>query len=265
MTMERRDLAGADVFVFPKLEAIGGVRHAVTTRWMNSGGERSPCNLSDRTGPDPHLSVDNRRRLCGALGFSRAEPVWGRQVHRDRIAVLSHPDGAHPDRLGETDGLVTDMPDLPLMAMSADCPLIALVDPLTPAVGVVHAGWRGTIVRIAQRGAESMAKSFCSPLESMMAFISPSAGPCCYEIGSEVVDAAEREFGGSAGVVRRGRQTYLDLWRANFGQLVDAGLRPANIVISGLCTMCRVDTFYSHRKEGDAAGRFGFLIGIGGG
>jgi YfiH family protein len=204
----------------------------------------------------------------------------------------------HPD----ADGLVTDRAGLGLMTRGADCPLILAVDPVRRVIGTAHASWRGTACRIAEELVGQMA-GMGAAADRIIACICPSAGPCCYEVGRDVLEAMTQKVGPHAaeffrrtpereGQIRisgvpcpsprgheRTAQTcprglghgthsspspfFLDLWSANKDQLLRAGLRETNIHISGICTMCANEVFPSHRREGAAAGRFAAVIGLG--
>jgi YfiH family protein len=203
---------------------------------------------------------------------------------------------------GDADGLVTDRTGLGLMTRGADCPLILAVDPVRRVIGTAHASWRGTACRIADELVRQMTQKGAAA-DRIVACICPSAGPCCYEVGPDVLEAMTQKVGPHAAEFfrqepeKRGqtrisgnveRRTasdemnqvsgskekfsvanssqspfFLDLWSANRDQLLRAGLREKNIHISGICTMCANDVFPSHRREAAAAGRFVAAIGLG--
>ncbi len=231
---------------------LGGVSSA-PWNWMNVGYH---C------GDSPVDVTENRRRLFRALNVDPGLLVTAGQVHGDVVAVAAVP-GHHPD----TDGLVTAARGLTLAVFCADCVPVWLLDPRLPAAGVVHAGWRGSLAGVAGRAVETMAKRLGSRPRDILAAVGPSIGPCCYEVGPDVAGPAERRFG--PGVVAEelpGGKVRLDLWEINRLSLVDAGLSPGNVFVSGLCTSCREDLFHSHRREslrasGPArAGRMAALI-----
>ncbi len=163
---------------------------------------------------------------------------------------------------GKGDGLAGNTPGQGLSGRSADCPLILAADAATGACGVAHASWRGTVQKIAMELVSTMARGFAADPANIVACICPSAGPCCYEVGPDVVQAALDKIGQHAErfFVRREGRTHFDLWSANVDQLVAAGLRRENVHVAGVCTMCRNDLFPSHRREGDTAGRFVAVI-----
>ncbi len=148
------------------------------------------------------------------------------------------------------------------MAFSADCPLIALVDPGRRAIGLVHASRRGTLGRIAARAVRAMERLLGCRASDLVAAIAPSIGPCCYEVGDEVLAEARRALPDADRFFsRRNGRLHLDLWAANTEQLVEAGMPPQRIEAPTLCTRCHSDEFFSHRASGGRTGRFALLLG----
>jgi len=163
------------------------------------------------------------------------------QVHGDRIIQVDRP-GKFP----ETDGLLTNVSGIALVVQVADCLPIYLYDPAREAIGLLHAGWKGTRLKIASKAVEQMILFFETQPRDLWAFFGPSIGPCCYEVGWEVV----RQF--SEKYVTEGR---LDLWQCNLDQLVDAGVQPERVEMNRLCTVCHPEWFFSHRASGGTTGR----------
>jgi hypothetical protein len=156
---------------------------------------------------------------------------------------------------------MTDEPGVGVMCFSADCPVILAADPAIGAVGAAHASWRGTVAEIAEALIAAMAAQYgCEP-GRMLAGIGPSAGPCCYEVGPDVVQAAEDAWGARAGrfFPPLGESTAMDLWSANVEQLIRAGLLRRNIGLARMCTI-HDRRFFSYRRQGARAGRFGCVI-----
>ena len=272
--MTEHDQQGVHFYTFESFEAHEDVTAFVTTR---TGGEsRGPyatLNLGMRSGDDPAVVGRNRARvaaLAGAAAF-----VLGKQVHGKRVAVV--PEGYSGGAFDDTDALITNAVQTPLAVLTADCAAVFLFDPEHRAIGIAHAGWRGTVAGIAALTVARMGDEFGSDPADLVAGIGPSIGPCCYEVGTEVIDAfadANVEMAdevlvdpdlASAGSFRasvnEGRK-HLDLWRANELMLVAAGLREDAIEISRLCTACRRDLFYSHRAEKGVTGRFAGVIAL---
>ena len=232
---------------FAALDRLPGVVHMVTTR-------KGPSVILAR---DDRAAASDQAAEVGGLSAA----AWCNQVHGATVLAVDRAGLA-----GDADGLVTAAPGLALAAFSADCPLILAADPAGGAVGIAHASWRGTVGRIARELIRRMAELCPARPADIVACICPSAGPCCYEVGQDVVQAALAAIGKSAEhffLTRKGK-LYFDLWKANTAELLAAGLAPANVHACGVCTMCRNDLLPSYRREGAAAGRFLALIASGG-
>lgn len=252
------------------LSALDGVIHAVTTR--HGGVSRGPfasLNLGLHVGDEPEAVLENRRRACEAAGVELESLVAGAQVLGNAVAWVDSSQRGRGAReaasaLPDTDALVTDSPGVTLIAFSADCPLVALVDPARRAVGLAHASRRGALGRVAARTVAAMERFLgCRP-EGLLAVIAPSIGPCCYEVGEEMLAEAQAAWGDAGRFFRRvGGRLRLDLWAANAAQLIEAGLRPQNVELPTICTRCRHDQFFSHRASGGRTGRFALLLGLG--
>ncbi len=261
-------------FAFESLAEQRGVDTIVTTRHGGeSTGAFATMNLGKRTGDDSATVDRNRARAASIVGAAPAWLTFGRQVHEARVAVVRN--NQRGDVFDDTDALVTNAALVPLVILTADCAAIFFLDPVRRAVGIAHAGWRGTVANIAARTVETMREAFGSAPGDLIAGIGPSIGPCCYEVGGEVIDAVTRAFPehaeevlvepdmASAGSFRASvneEKKHFDLWRANELVLRDAGVREERIEVSRLCTSCRTDLFYSHRAEKGTTGRFGGIV-----
>jgi YfiH family protein len=150
--------------------------------------------------------------------------------------------------------LITSSPDKTLLLRYADCTPVLLADTRRNAIGVVHAGWRGSAVRAAGAAVEALRASFGTDPRDLVVGIGPAIGPCCYEVGEDVVTA----FDDRPGLFANRR---LDLWEANRQALIEAGVPSDQIEVAGVCTQCQSDRFFSHRANGgQPAGRFAALI-----
>jgi len=230
----------------PLLTELPGFRHAITTRTGPRGGSLAEA--------DP-AGEGNRRRLRRALGVEAV--VTARQVHGSTVVDAD----LAADTPTEADAIMTDRPGVALLGLSADCPIVLVADPVTGAVGMAHASWRGTVAGVTGELIAAMRRTYhCDPAE-MRAGICPSAGACCYEVGDDVVAAVRGAFGEEADRLlpaSEGRVTF-DLWGANIEQLTAAGLTRHNVAVAGVCTICD-RRFFSYRREGAATGRFGGVI-----
>jgi len=225
--------------------------------------------------------LENRRRFQSALGADGLTLVTLRQIHSDVVRLL-HAPLAEPCR---GDASATNRASLLLAVQTADCVPILLVDPKKRAVAAVHAGWRGTLQRIVTKTIGTMHMQFGTKPADLLAAIGPSIGGCCYEVGTEVAVEFKSQFPNASDwfdELRTGdepnplqwlnmsppghqpppKKVLLDLRKANCAQLLVAGLRPQNIIVSDLCTACRRDLLFSYRKEGAKTGRLMSVIGI---
>jgi YfiH family protein len=193
--------------------------------------------------------------LAAAVGLEDA--AWVRQVHGDAVRRAEEP-GCR----GEADALWSDRPGLGVVGRSADCPLVLVAaDGTRPRWGVAHASWRSTVAGITARLMAALVDAGSDPT-GCRAVICPSAGPCCYEVGEEVREAALAALGAEAAAhftPRDGRWRF-DLWRANVAQLAAAGVPAHRVAVAGICTICDGD-YPSHRREGPRAGRFAAIVG----
>jgi len=250
-----------ELYRFEDFDAVDGLAHGVSQR--HGGVSEAPwasLNLGGSVGDVPDAVSENHERLCAALDLPRAALVSSRLVHGDSVAVVTGQERA--TLVPHTDALVTADSDVYLLVRCADCVPVLIVDPVRRVVGAAHAGWRGTLAFIAAKTAHTMVEAFGSEPSDLRVGIGPSIGPCCYEVGEDVVDATCASFGANAGSLlrrRRGR-TVLDLWEANRQQVAALGVR--HIAVSGVCTACQVRDYYSHRAEAGRTGRFAAVIGF---
>lgn len=238
-------------------------RHARLAHAFTGAGD----NLSRTRGPDCEHSQQRREALCDWLGVAHDRVITAQQVHGTHVVVVDDAQSATGAEgittcVPNVDGLVTNRPGKPLMALSADCPLVLVYDPVGCAFGLAHAGWRGTLGGIAERLVACLMSNYGSAAEQMVATISPSAGPCCYAVGADLVDmATERWPEPDRFLVRCDARTHLDLWSANAAQLQTAGLSPERIETPGLCSICD-HRFHSYRRVGAGTGHSGLIAAM---
>lgn len=239
------------------------VPHCFTTRL--GGVSKAPMdsmNLAVRLEDTEEAVAENFRILGQTIGFDPDNLVLTRQTHTDIVRVVTGADrqGCFHRAYPECDGLVTNEPGLALVVFTADCTPILLHDPVTGAVGAVHAGWRGTAKAIAARAVEAMAASFGSEPANIRAAIGPNIGQCCFETDADVPQAMLEAFGREAQAYIRpvGDKYYVNLKELNALILRRAGVE--KIEISPLCTACRTDLFWSHRRLSQQRGSQGAVI-----
>lgn len=240
--------------------------HAFTTRSGGvSEGIYSSLNLGRNLGDDPGRVKANYGILCSALGVTESSIIRVNQVHGARIHVAAPPGNIWPPSAPavDADGLVTSDPGMTLMIFTADCVPILLHDPVARAVGAVHAGWRGTAADAAGSAVRAMAREFGSSPSDVRAAIGPCISKCCYETDSDVADAMSAALGASAAkcVFPRAGKFMVDLKEANRLLLARAGVE--DIHISGDCTSCLSDIYWSHRRTKGIRGSQAALITLG--
>ena len=257
------------LFTFNTLRSLPGVVHAVTTRHGGvSQGPYASLNMALHVGDHVDDVLVNRRSVCEALRLHPEHLVSGEQAHSGLVKIVTAHDrgrGAlnHLCAMCGTDGLVTAEPRVPLIAFSADCPLVLLYDPVNSVAGVVHASWRGTMWRIAERAVRLMTGRLGCHAENIHAAISPSIEPCCYEVGEEIREAAVKaEVDRASCFKKRGGRLFFDLQRANVMQLERAGVLGDQIEVANICTACHANDYYSYRHSGGTTGRFAAVISL---
>jgi len=241
------------------------------------------------TKEDSKAAVErNREKFLAQLGAKARSGLWplvtARQVHSDIIRLIESP--AESRLVG--DGLITDTPGVLLGIQTADCLPVILVDPKRRAVGVFHAGWRGTVKRIVEKGVGEMRRFFGSRARDLKAAIGPGVHGCCYEVGEEVRHQFESRFAYAEKLFRvveesdpvrekypmlfltarapghseLPKKIFLDLVEANRQQLLAVGVPAKSIEPSPLCTNCRTDLLFSYRAEKGKTGRMMGVVGI---
>lgn len=249
-------------YTFPAFDAAG-VQHAVFTR--QGGVSLQPwaaLNMGGTVGDDPNHVDENRRRAFAALQrpYESMFDVW--QVHSDVVIAAERPRPPQEAHL-QADAILTDRAAVTLFMRFADCTPILLFDPSRKVVGMVHAGWKGTVQHIAARAVERMGAVYGSRPQDILAGIGPSIAAHHYPVGEDVIRQAQTAFGSLADqFLTPGPQDrmHFDLWQANRWVLERAGVQ--QIEIAGHCTACALDDWYSHRGENGRTGRFGALIGL---
>jgi YfiH family protein len=282
-----RRAGGVEILVAESLAAIPWLAHGFSTRPggdSHLGGERV-LNLGFTDWDARDRVTQNRGKLRGALGAEEMPLVALRQIHSD----VAHVFFAAPAEPPQGDAVISGEPGLLLTVQTADCVPILLVDRKRKVVAAVHAGWRGTLARIATKALGRMRLEFGTRPEDVTAALGPAIGRCCYEVGPEVAQAFASQFAAASDwfdgpfeqlalgeepnplpwltMMPPGHQppperVRLDLRAANRWQLEDAGVAPGNTAVSTLCTACRTDLLFSYRREGPGTGRLMAAIGI---
>lgn len=244
----RSPLIPEHIFVHGFPERTGGV----------SRGLRSSLNLGFRWGDERAHVEENRRLVAAAAGYDPAALVSMRHVHGTAVWRVGDPETGSE----EFDGLVTDRPGAVLGAFAADCTPILFADPQHRVAGAAHAGWRGTVAGVAQNVVARMVELGAERAAIRVA-LGPSIGPCCFEVGPEVVAEFTARLPGLAGLVVDGpKKQHIDLRRAQRALLEEVGIGPAHIDDAPPCTKCNPERFFSYRRDGRDGGIHMGFIGL---
>lgn len=258
--MQRNEINGTVFYQSAEFLKFPHIAHGVTTR--HGGTSPAPfdtLNLSSHVGDEVARVNENLNRVHAALGLERAATVDANQAQADQVARVTRAERG--TRIQGVDGLITNVRGIPLLLRFADCVPILFYDPAHHAIGLAHAGWRGTVGKVVTNTLNAMRDTFDTRPDDLLACIGPSIGPCCYEIGADVRRRVETAFPDTHELLlRKNGTTHLNLWESNAVQLRALGVR--NVEIAGVCTADHTHDFYSWRRENAATGRFAALIAL---
>jgi hypothetical protein len=246
--LHRSPVLPSDGFLHGFPERSGGV----------STGARASLNLGVSWGDDRALVETNRRRLADHAGYDPAAVQMARHVHGTDVWTVGQPlaDDA------TFDGLVCDRPGAVLAAFAADCIPILFAEPEARVCGAAHAGWRGTVAGIARNMVAEL-QALGARADRIRVALGPSIGPCCFEVGPEVVAAFRDALGDVPGLVVAGpHKDHIDLRVATRAILERAGVAPDHIDDRPPCTRCEPERFFSYRRDGRAGGIHMSFIGL---
>ncbi len=271
-------LNGIPLFHFERLPKTGSfgklstgrLQHAIFSR--QGGISPAPfdsLNLSVSVPDDNENVYANRRRAYGIFGRDTDTVVHAHLVHGNVVAQVTQANNG--TWIPHTDGIITNESGCALTMNYADCTPIFLYDPEHHAIGLGHAGWQGTVKDLPGAMVRAMIQAFGSEPARLIAGIGPCIGPCCYEVGEQVITAVHETFPGADDLFveiegekrpfSQGNGPHFDMPEANRRNLAYAGVQ--QIELSGLCTACRTDLFFSHRAERGKTGRFGTIFVLG--
>ena len=240
---------------------LGAIPHGFSTRWGGvSPAPWDSLNLRPGQGDGPEALRENYRRFFAVLGLDETRAVLSQQTHTANIRRVTAADAGkgiiRPRDYGDVDALITNEANLPLTVFSADCGTVLLYDPLRQAVGAVHAGWRGCAAGIVKKTVEAMEAAYGSRPADLLAALGPCIGQDCFETDGDVPAAMEAALGTDAApyIQVKGFKFHIDLAGLNRQWLLNAGLLPAHMEVSGICTACHPELFWSHRKMGNQRG-----------
>ena len=248
-------------YSFDILDEAGVINAVFTRQGGLSPDPWASLNVGGLIGDEPQRVYENRVISFEALGRAPISvyAVW--QVHSADVICTGAPRPAHTPHQ-KADAILTDRPEVSLFMRFADCVPILFYDPVKQVVGVAHAGWRGTVEGITSRTVETMLDVYGCKSTNILAAIGPAIGSHHYEVGPEVAEQVQDSFGTESAslLLSDNGAVHFDLWSANRLQLERMGLRM--IEMSGICTACHPEDWYSHRGEHGKTGRFGALIAL---
>ena len=241
-----------------ELKAIGIATAGITLR--HGGVSRDPytsLNLAEHVGDDPQAVITNREIFYQQSGLT--DLCYCQQIHSDRVIEVDYTPNAALKQQPEADALVSAQCGIPLGIFTADCVPVFILDVATPAIGIAHAGWRGTLARIAVNTLTKMQTRFGTVATNCQIHLGPSIQECCYTVSTELIAQFTEQFGSTVH-----KSNNLNLQTANVNQLIEVGVPVASISVSPYCTACRTDFFYSHRAEAGQTGRMLSFIQLNG-
>ena len=268
-TTELKEKNHVPYIQFKNLSATGIVKHGFSTRKGGvSTGIFSSMNLNFKRGDDPDAVLENYRRMAAALNMRVEDMVLSDQTHTTNVRVITEEDRGkgilRPQDYSDVDGMITNVPGIVLVTSYADCVPLYFVDPVRKAIGLSHSGWKGTVGHIGQKTVLKMHEVYGSEPKDIVAAIGPSICQSCYEVSDDVAEACRANFTADEAadiLLDKGNGKYqLDLWKANWYVLTDAGILPEHLSVTDLCTACHPNLLWSHRKtNGQRGGLSAFL------
>jgi len=255
------------VLQFANLGQFSELFHFSTTRVGGcSTNNYSSLNLGFNSGDLPENVAENRIRLCGALEINSDRLIFPKQTHTATVKTITN-DFLYWEKevqkhfINETDAVITNLNGVCVAIKTADCVPVLLYDPKRKVVAAVHAGWRGTIQNIVLVTIQKMVKVFGTNPSDLIAGIGPSISPEVYEVGEEVWKQFDTEFYLTSNPDKADKK-FLNLWSANYQQLINAGVPAEQIEVARTCTFSDPAWFFSARRDGIKTGRMGTGIMI---
>ena len=257
-------------FICRELDNTNLVENAFTTR--SGGVSRSPfdsLNVSYNVGDKGNCVTKNRKTILNVLDIDYRSVVSPQQVHKDKITLVKKEDkgkGAfqYSNGIAESDALITNIPDVPLLMCYADCVPIFILDPIKKAIALIHSGRRGTELGLTLKTLFKMKKIFGTNPHSCLAAVFPSIGPCCYRIKerNKIDDywLNKDKFNGELISKQNKSGWTLDLRKANYWQLIKGGVKKNNIFVNEICTADHPELFFSYRRDKGNTGRMAAIF-----
>lgn len=263
------ECGGVVYLTFPILEQLPGIVHGFSTRLGGaSQGDVGTMNLSFSRESSRQNVEENYRRLAKAIGYEPERLVCSRQTHTTNVRVVTEEDcGIGFCRSGDydnIDGLVTNVPGIPLMTFYADCVPLLLADPVHRAIGCAHSGWRGTAANMGKAALEVMKREYGTEAKDVITAIGPSICQDCYEVSEDVIDQFRevypRKIWSDLFYEKQTGKFQLNLWEACRQNFLMAGVLPEHISLPDLCTCCNPKFLFSHRASRGNRGNLAAVV-----
>lgn len=253
--MTLNNIESVPYLTYNSLSEISFINHAFSTRLGGvSKEEFSTMNLAFNRGDVPENVVENYKRICSAAGFEYESLTASSQDHNTFVRVVTKENKGvgiyKPKDIESVDALITNEKGVTLVTYYADCTPLFFVDTVNKAIGLAHAGWRGTVGRIGEKVVNKMSEMYGTNPADIIAAIGPAISVCCYEVDKPCADnfLALSDLDSSKFVFPKENSKYMiDLLETNRQILLNAGVKNENITISDLCTNCNSDLLWSHR------------------
>jgi len=252
-----------DRLVYFQTDRWSNLKHGVFTR--HGGTSNAPwasLNTGGTVGDNVQAVNRNHALMYAALDVNKDAACTTWQVHGADVVIANGPPQGRR-WLAKADGMITNQADVPLVMRYADCVPLLFYDPAKQAIGLAHAGWRGTVRGMAAHMVQAMQQAYDSQPQDIEVIIGPSISQNAFQVGEEVVEAVAEYFGTLDGLMQRDPSdgtAYVDLWAANKLDLQQMGVQA--IEISGICTYQNTADFFSHRAEQGKTGRFGVVMSL---
>ncbi|MBF7097682.1 peptidoglycan editing factor PgeF [Alkalibacter mobilis] len=267
MSMKTNIYENFEFFTFDSFEQSGLVKHCFTSRI--GGTSKPPFDSMDLNIREKSYRNDiksNFEILARALDTKLKNFTSSDQIHKDIIWNVKEKDKGKgilfPSDIEEVDGLITNQKYIALITYYADCVPLFILDPVKKAIGLSHAGWRGTVKGIGIKTLDKMKDEFDTDPADCLIGIGPSIGECCFEVGLDVVDEIRNKFDNWEKYckIKSEDKYHVDLWNLNKDQFMGSGVKEENITISEMCTKCLGEKFYSYRRDGHPTGRMAAVM-----
>jgi hypothetical protein len=267
MEFKKNSDKGFIFYTIPSFEYTGLVKHCFTSRLnVDYNGTVNAFDLNPKKINESEQVIRNFKKLSSTLSIPFDSFTLSDQVHGDRVHIVAKADKgkglSKKSYIENADSLITNEKNIALTTFYADCVPIYILDPLNKAIGLAHAGWKGTVKKIGVKTLNKMTDRFGTNPADCLVAIGPSIGPCCFEVGFEVAEIFIKNFPDSLShMVKKEKEKYLvDLWSINKKEFVKLGVPDKNIAVSSLCTLCNKEVFFSYRGEHGDTGRMAAVL-----